>query len=360
MKLRNAMLAATIMAAPVAAMAQSVPGGPVTGPYVSLGAGYNWLGGSGLNTSVPGVKGRPKLVDDGGPVAALAGGYGLGNGIRVELEGDYRYDHTHYQNFAGVHGGTNLQNYGFMGNVLYDFYWLNWPVTPYVGVGGGMQWTNLQSTSLFNPGTPGGRFGTKTFANPAVQGIIGVSYAIPQVPGLAVTGEYRLMSIFSAGNEVNGFAGQPRQFKLANQYDSAVMVGVRYNFGQVPPAPPPAPAPVAAPAPAPARTYLVFFDWDKADLTPRARQIIADAAQASSRVAVTKIEVSGYADRTGTARYNQALSMKRAQNVSAELVRLGVPQSSIAVFAYGDTRPLVPTAAGVREPQNRRVEIVLK
>jgi OOP family OmpA-OmpF porin len=46
--------------------------------------------------------------------------------------------------------------------------------------------------------------------------------------------------------------------------------------------------------------------------------------------------------------------------VSAELVRLGVPQSTIAIMAFGDTHPLVPTAAGVREPQNRRVEIILK
>src|SRR5437588_838769 len=105
---------------------------------------------------------------------------------------------------------------------------------------------------------------------------------------------------------------------------------------------PPAEGLARRPSLTPARTYLVFFDWDKADLTPRARQIIADAAQASTRVAVTKIEVSGYADRTGTPAYNQKLSLRRAQNVSAELVRLGVPQSSIAVFAYGDTRPLVP------------------
>jgi OOP family OmpA-OmpF porin len=77
-------------------------------------------------------------------------------------------------------------------------------------------------------------------------------------------------------------------------------------------------------------------------------------------VAVTKIEVNGYADRSGTPAYNQVLSLKRARTVSAELVRLGVPQSTIAIMAFGDTHPLVPTAAGVREPQNRRVEIILK
>jgi outer membrane protein OmpA-like peptidoglycan-associated protein len=133
-------------------------------------------------------------------------------------------------------------------------------------------------------------------------------------------------------------------------------VGVRYTFGAPPPALPPTPVPVAAPA----RSYLVFFDWDKADLTERARQIIADAAANSTRVQTTRIDVSGHADRTGSAAYNQALSERRARNVANELVRDGVPQNIITVQGFGYTRPLVPTGPGVREPQNRRVEIVMQ
>jgi outer membrane protein OmpA-like peptidoglycan-associated protein len=117
---------------------------------------------------------------------------------------------------------------------------------------------------------------------------------------------------------------------------------------------------VAAPAPAPARTYLVFFDWDKADLTDRAKQIIGEAAQNSSHVQLTRIEVNGYTDTSGTPAYNQKLSIARAQNVASELVRDGVPQNEIVTQGFGDTHLLVPTAAGVREPQNRRVEIILK
>jgi len=123
---------------------------------------------------------------------------------------------------------------------------------------------------------------------------------------------------------------------------------------------PPAPAPMAAPAPAPARTYLVFFDWDKSDLTARARQIISEAAQASTHVATTKIQVNGNADTSGTPAYNQGLSLRRAQAVGAELVKDGVAQNIIMIQAFGDTRPLVPTGPGVREPQNRRVEIILQ
>jgi outer membrane protein OmpA-like peptidoglycan-associated protein len=114
------------------------------------------------------------------------------------------------------------------------------------------------------------------------------------------------------------------------------------------------------PAPAPARTYLVFFDWDKSDLTARARQIISEAAQASTHVQTTRIEVNGYTDLSGTAKYNMGLSVRRADAVKAELIRDGVSSSEIYTQGFGESHPLVPTAQGVREPQNRRVEIILK
>jgi hypothetical protein len=125
---------------------------------------------------------------------------------------------------------------------------------------------------------------------------------------------------------------------------------------EVSPVPPPPPPPPVAPV----RSYLVFFDWDRADLTSRARAIVAEAAQASTHVQTTRIEVSGYTDLSGTAAYNQKLSIRRAQSVEKELIHDGVAASEIAIHGYGESNPLVPTAPGVREPQNRRVEIVLK
>jgi iron complex outermembrane receptor protein len=143
----------------------------------------------------------------------------------------------------------------------------------------------------------------------------------------------------------------------------SVVFTVSARFGE-PPAPPPelqgAVAPPAPPPVAVARTYLVFFDWDRADLTSRAREIVAAAAQASTHVQTTRIEVSGYTDLSGTAAYNQKLSVRRAESVQKELIRDGVAASEIAIHGYGESNPLVPTAPGVREPQNRRVEIVLK
>jgi OOP family OmpA-OmpF porin len=104
---------------------------------------------------------------------------------------------------------------------------------------------------------------------------------------------------------------------------------------------------------------LVFFDWDKAVLTDRARQIGSDAASNSTRVQYTRLEVNGYTDTSGTASYNQGLSVKRAEAVAAELVKDGVPAGAIAIQGFGQTHLLVPTGANVREPQNRRVEIII-
>jgi iron complex outermembrane receptor protein len=136
-----------------------------------------------------------------------------------------------------------------------------------------------------------------------------------------------------------------------------------YKFGTVPP-PMPEPPPTLAPStppvtPAAPKTYLVFFDWDRADLSERARQIVATAAAGVAQTQTTRIEVNGYTDLSGTKTYNQRLSVRRAETVEAELVRDGVPKNEIAIHGYGESHPLVPTAPGVREPQNRRVEIIL-
>jgi outer membrane protein OmpA-like peptidoglycan-associated protein len=103
----------------------------------------------------------------------------------------------------------------------------------------------------------------------------------------------------------------------------------------------------------------VFFDWDKYSLTDRARQIIREAAENSTRVQYTRIEVNGYTDTSGTPKYNLGLSIRRANAVKAELIKDGVPAAAITTQGFGDTHLLVPTGPGVREPQNRRVEIII-
>jgi outer membrane protein OmpA-like peptidoglycan-associated protein len=135
--------------------------------------------------------------------------------------------------------------------------------------------------------------------------------------------------------------------------NQSFLLGLRYAFNAAPAAPAALAAPVAA------RSFLIFFDWNLAELTARARQIIGEAAEAS-RAQPARIEVAGHADRSGTPQYNVALSRRRAETVAEELIRRGIARQDISITAFGETQPLVATAEGVREPQNRRVEIILK
>ena len=120
------------------------------------------------------------------------------------------------------------------------------------------------------------------------------------------------------------------------------------------------PPPAAAPPPPPVRNFLVFFDFDKSTLTPRALDIVREAARVAKAGQNAKVTCTGHTDTVGPARYNIALSLRRASTVKDALVREGVPAATIAVVGRGEESLLVPTKEGVREPQNRRVEIVVQ
>ncbi|HLG87432.1 MAG TPA: OmpA family protein [Alphaproteobacteria bacterium] len=122
------------------------------------------------------------------------------------------------------------------------------------------------------------------------------------------------------------------------------------------------PASSAPPAPAPvqqaAKSYQVFFDFNKSALTPEGRTIVDQAATNAGPAHVTRITVTGHTDTVGSDAYNMRLSRRRAESVAAELEAKGISSEEITLVAKGKRDPLVPTADGVREPQNRRVEIV--
>ncbi|HEY0419115.1 MAG TPA: OmpA family protein [Acetobacteraceae bacterium] len=394
MTLKRALLAATILAAPlVAPLAASAQ--PVTGLYIGAGAGVNWVnspskfdlsgetrdvsaGNFGLpsNVTINNV-GKANFHTGWGGVASI--GWGFGNGFRAEIEGNYRtneVDSIRGFNLAPIGRTGGWQStYGVMVNAFYDFDFANFGLgqsifQPYVGVGVGYAWTDWRN--IRGQSNAPGRGGAVLYSNDtdaqfAYQGILGVATPLTWlgVTGLTLTAEYRFMgtlqpemftTIRSPTNNQIGAAGRIQ----ADNYNHSVMLGLRYALFQPPPPPPPVAVAAPAAAPAPARTYLVFFDWDRADLTARAREIIAEAASNAGRVQATRIEVAGHADRSGTPAYNQRLSQRRADAVAAELVARGISRSEIGVSAYGESRPLVPTADGVREPQNRRVEIVLR
>lgn len=102
---------------------------------------------------------------------------------------------------------------------------------------------------------------------------------------------------------------------------------------------------------------IVYFGWDEDTLTDRARQTL-DGVIANYRAGGSPaVVLAGHADRSGSASYNVGLSQRRANRVRDYLTAGGIGGGSVTTQAFGETRPAVDTADGVREPDNRRVEV---
>jgi len=153
-----------------------------------------------------------------------------------------------------------------------------------------------------------------------------------------------------------GYGYYPAYYGYAGYYaDPAYPVAAAYPA----PAYPAEAAPAPAAAPAAARSFNVFFDFDRADITPASAAVIRDAATAARASGVTQVHVTGHTDSAGKQGYDQALSERRAAAVRRELVADGVQPASIVATGVGKSGQMVPTGDQVREVQNRRVEIVL-
>ncbi len=107
-------------------------------------------------------------------------------------------------------------------------------------------------------------------------------------------------------------------------------------------------------------SFMVFFDWDRSNLSAQALNTIKQVAAAFKLKGNARITATGHTDTSGPEACNMALSLRRANAVKDALVREGVSATAITVVGRGEAGLLVQTADGVREPQNRRVEIVIQ
>ena len=296
-----------------------------------------------------------KISAAGLPAATESFNSGFAAGARIGYEeGPWRFEfeYAYRRNDAdritiggatiGGLGGSR-QSHGFLANLIYeaDF---GWPVKPHIGAGiGGAYLTDKASA----PGI--GTFFNGNTWEIGYQAIGGLRYDL--TPNIAVDLDYRYFATTDPTFHAPGGSTYKTGYSTHN-----VMASIVYRLG--PPAPPP---PVAAPPTPPVverRVFLVFFDWDKSTITPDGMRIVEQAAAAYRAGAPVQIQVTGYTDRSGSPGYNQRLSERRAAAVAGALERLGVPRNDMAVGGRGENENRVPTADGVREPQNRRVEIV--
>lgn len=375
MALARPSLGALLISTALAGIAPGAIAQIPTGLYISAGIGANIATDSSVNVTGPArnLAANAELSYNPMPMGLLTLGYGFGNGVRMELETSLRYntvDSARGNAFGGSAANIGrFYNIGIMGNALFELNVGSPYFQPYLGFGLGYAWTHVDQGRVVGNNLRMDIDGTD--GNFAYQLIAGAAFPIAAVPGLAATLEYRYFATLDPqisgrvfNTTVNNYSAGRMEFD--NDHHS-ILVGLRYALGQQPePVPatpifsaPPIQAPAVAPVPV-TRSYIVYFATNSATLTTRAREIVAEAAASARAGSTTRIDVTGHTDTIGAASANQRLSERRAEIVAAELRRRGIRREDIVVRGAGETELAVPTANGVREPQNRRVEIVLR
>jgi outer membrane protein OmpA-like peptidoglycan-associated protein len=272
--------------------------------------------------------------------------------IRLPLEG------TVFANSREGRGTSSALS--FMINGMLDF-GDDDGISGFVGGGVGIARVKANNFRNFANATP---FLDDSDSGLAWQVFAGVRQAISD--NIDVTVKYRF---FNASDvEMVAFNGAETSHRFRSH---SLLGGLTFNFGGAEAPPPPVevppppvevpPPPVETPPPPPpqcvAGPFMVFFDWDRDEITPQASAILDNAASAYQTCGQAQVMIAGHADKSGSDQYNVGLSQRRAANVRSYLAGRGIPDGVMTTEAFGESRPLVETADGVREPQNRRVEI---
>jgi len=315
-------LAAMLGAAPTLAGAQTLQ---YPGFYAGIEGGLNWMAQNSV-TAPFGAQGTMY------PAIGFAGGAMVGYdfvGPRVELEGVYRWNQAAVGGGPFNQFGASVTDTAIMANFLYDFN-AGGTIVPYIGAGAGVAFVRTAALGGYTDST---QF--------AYQAILGVGYNVDPTLRINLDARY-----YGTTNPYLGGTGYTNN-------NLSLMASLQIKFG--------APAAAAPPAPAvQATSFMVFFDWDRSNLSQQALNTIKQASDAYKTKGSARITATGHTDTSGPENYNMALSLRRANAVKDVLVRNGVPATAISVVGMGEKGLLVPTADGVREPQNRRVEIVLQ
>ena len=256
--------------------------------------------------------------------------------------------------FPGAAGRTSALS--FMLNGLLDF-GDDDALSGFVGGGAGVARVKHSNYAI----NPAGNFLDDSDTGFAYQAIAGIR--APLTDNIDVGLKYRFFNV--DGVDTIDALGRANRGRFRSH---SILGSFIYNFGEkaepMAPPPPPAPAPESAPPPPPPAAavcspgpYIVFFEWDKSDITPEAGSILDNAVTAYGDCGQAQVMLAGHADKSGTPKYNLGLSQRRNDAVQSYLTSKGIPGGVITTKAFGEGAPRVETADGVRELQNRRVEI---
>lgn len=375
MKLRGAVLgSALLVASASSAFAQSMPSWI---PFHSVYLRGDIGGAFGRDTE---FRNLPTALGPGTKQKSEVGKslmYGGGIGVRINpmFRTDITVDKINRLDIDGtnsaVPGLTSSAHVSSIVGMMNGYFDINGvapnmfgPFQPYLQAGVGFSRNDLSRTAFALGGASVASVSSHATTRFAWGAGAGVAYAV--APNLLVDLSYKYLDLgdMHSGTTLSVGAARVNTTRMAGELRAhTVSLGVRYEFGA--PAPVPVAAPVQAP-PAPPPTavtpqrqvFIVFFEFDKSALTADGRRVV-DSAAAAYRSGKSGVAIAGYTDLAGTQQYNLALSKRRADAVKVALVRDGVPASAIDESWHGKENPRVPTADGVREPQNRRVEITM-
>jgi outer membrane protein OmpA-like peptidoglycan-associated protein len=107
-------------------------------------------------------------------------------------------------------------------------------------------------------------------------------------------------------------------------------------------------------------SFTLYFESGSDEITAQSKQEVKRILAEMARREAPDITVIGHTDRVGSDPSNDALSLQRAGRVKSMLVGMGVPAERVLIAGRGRREPLIPTADGVIEPRNRRVEISVR
>ena len=307
------------------------------GWYFGLEAGFGRVN----ETHFAGIANSQIEFDDG--IAAMGTvGYAFKNS-NWRIEGELGYRDNDVDIFGGKKRGTegSLEEWSGMFNALYDFN-LNserWGMS--LGAGAGID--NARYTSAVDAHDSN----DKVFA---FQGIAGLTYRVNQHWDLMLN--YRYFNAAQAELQLSAqFA--PEEVDLEKH---SITIGFRYGYDDPPVIVQP---PVVVEPPRGPKEFIVFFGYNKCNITAEADAVLSEAASAAKSGGGASVRIVGHTDTSGSNAYNQKLSDCRANAAKSNLVGKGVSDGSISTMGKGETELMVQTGDGVKEPQNRRASISL-
>ena len=278
------------------------------------------------------------------------------SGWRTEFEGGYRHNELkRIVNAAGVASPAtgDFDQYSAMMNFLYDFN-TSGRLSMTIGGGVGAVYANLDATSLGAP-TPIVQDGDVSLA---FQAIAGLNYQMASWLDLVLNYRYLYVTDVKFADETI-VAPSVAHVDADKLTQHTLTMGFRFGghaeealAAPVTSAPPPLPPQIA-------RQYVIYFGFNKCNITADADQVLGEAATAARELGTVAIRIVGHTDTVGSQRTNQRLSECRANAAKSNLVGRGVPAGSISATGAGETQLVIQTGDGMKEPQNRRATIDL-